>query len=390
MWGGYPTSRQSTPGESSKCPLRSVVRIVRFVATAVAATIKSCAQCTPNAEIAKPSVTQGRAARRGDDWASDLPKCHHLEMSLKQSVNRILSELTGHQLVKATTIKLLEARAATRERDAAAHRRRLNDLTAQLADQASRIGEQVARIEALTKPKPKPVAKLPADYDDDMRAVWPLVSSRTMTGHEKTNLLIHSVKYVERYAIPGAIVECGVWRGGSMLSVAYMLDRLSSRERDLYLFDTFTGMTEPTDRDMHIWVKKPAGEVLSTKAKGTAPIWAPASLEDVKQGFEAVNYPPERLHYVPGKVEDTIPHEAPDQIAILRLDTDWYESTRHELTHLYGRLVPGGVLILDDYGSWQGSKDATDEFLADTDEPLMLTRVNRGRVAIKPGLNSRV
>ena len=67
-----------------------------------------------------------------------------------------------------------------------------------------------------------------------------------------------------------------------------------------------------------------------------------------------------------GKVEDTIPGEAPEEIAVLRLDTDWYESTKHELEHLYRRLAPGGVLIIDDYGTWEGSKDATDEFLAET------------------------
>lgn len=312
--------------------------------------------------------------------------CFDQDMTWKQSINRTLEKTTGRQLVKLTTVEKLKAQAAARGREGAADRRELKRLKSNLEEQASRLAEQVTRIETLTKPKPKPPAKLPADYDDDMRAIWPLVSDRTMTGHEKTNALIQSVKYIERYAIPGAVVECGVWRGGSMLSVAYMLDRLASYDRDLYLFDTFTGMPDPTDRDVHIWVKKGADEVLATQAKGTAPIWKPASLKDVQQGFESVNYPAARIRYVPGKVEETIPQGAPDKIAILRLDTDWYESTKHELAHLYSRLAPGGVLILDDYGSWQGSKDATDEFLVDTGEPLMLIRVNRGRVAIKPGL----
>jgi hypothetical protein len=87
---------------------------------------------------------------------------------------------------------------------------------------------------------------------------------------------------------------------------------------------------------------------------------------------------------VKGKVEDTIPGHAPEQIAILRLDTDWYESTRHELEHLYPRLSSGGVLLLDDYGYWEGAREAVDEFLAQTGERLLLTRMASGRLAVKP------
>ena len=236
--------------------------------------------------------------------------------------------------------------------------------------------------------KGKGAKGLPADYDDETRDIWRLVRGRTMTGHAKLHYLIEAVRYVVANDIPGAVVECGVWRGGSMLTVAHALSRLGVTERDLYLFDTFTGMSEPSERDVHIHAGKSAADILTDQDRG-GPIWHVATLEDVRQGFEKVDYPEERLHFVPGKVEDTIPEQAPDTIAILRLDTDWYESTKHELTHLYHRLSPGGILIIDDYGSWQGAKDATDEFLAATGEPLMLTRVARGRVAVKPGLPGR-
>jgi hypothetical protein len=103
-----------------------------------------------------------------------------------------------------------------------------------------------------------------------------------------------------------------------------------------------------------------------------------------------VAYPPERVHLVEGAVEETVPISAPEVISVLRLDTDWYASTKHELVHLYPLLSPGGVLILDDYGTWQGSREATDEFLSETGEPLLLTRVNRSRITVKPGLRSVV
>ena len=116
----------------------------------------------------------------------------------------------------------------------------------------------------------------------------------------------------------------------------------------------------------------------------TARVWAVASLEDVQAGFATVPYPSERVHYVKGPIEQTIPAQMPDQIAILRLDTDWYESTAHEFEHLYPRLVSGGVLMIDDYGFWKGSREATDEFMERTGERLLLVRMDSGRVAVKP------
>jgi O-methyltransferase len=233
---------------------------------------------------------------------------------------------------------------------------------------------------------------LPTDYDQETREIWDAVRKRTMTPHARVHHLIQAVRYIDRYNVPGAIVECGVWRGGSMLAVAHALLRRGAADRDLYLFDTFTGMSEATERDVRIAEGKHADEFLA--ASGPGPLaWARpanwvATLEDVKEGFADLAYPESRVHFVPGKVEDTVPEHAPERIAILRLDTDWYESTKHELSHLYKRLSPGGVLIIDDYGTWQGSKEATDEFLDETGEALLLTRVARSAVAVKPGLQS--
>jgi O-methyltransferase len=109
-----------------------------------------------------------------------------------------------------------------------------------------------------------------------------------------------------------------------------------------------------------------------------------ASKEDVQAGFDDVPYPPDKVHLIPGLVEETVPAQAPDQIAVLRLDTDWYASTKHELTTLYPRLSPGGVLLIDDYGWWLGSRQAVDEYLAETGARLLLLRMDEGRIAVKP------
>lgn len=100
--------------------------------------------------------------------------------------------------------------------------------------------------------------------------------------------------------------------------------------------------------------------------------------------MKSTAYPMENVHLVKGKVEDTIPKILPSQIALLRLDTDWYESTRHELIHLYPNLVKNGVLIIDDYGHWRGSKQATDEYFDGFAPKPFLQRVDyTGRLSIK-------
>lgn len=222
----------------------------------------------------------------------------------------------------------------------------------------------------------------PADYDESYREIIRAVRPFTMTGNDKLHALITATRYIQQHRIPGAIVECGVWRGGSMHAVARTLDELGDHSREIYLFDTFEGMPPPSDKDVRIDGATAQG-LLATRNK-TAHVWAIATLDDVENGLAQLPYPKERFHCVPGRVEDTVPGQAPEQIALLRLDTDWYESTAHEFEHLYPRLAPGGVLMIDDYGWWQGSRDATEEFLKRTGEPLLLIRMASGRVAVKP------
>jgi O-methyltransferase len=230
--------------------------------------------------------------------------------------------------------------------------------------------------------KPKPKHKLPRHYDDEARQIIRAVRPRTMTAHEKLYALILAVRHVVDHGIDGALLECGVWRGGSMQAVALTLLGRGVSDRDLHLYDTFAGMPEPSDRDRR-HDGEPAADVLARTPK-TSVFWAIAGLDDVRAGMAETGYPADRIHFHPGRVEDTVPDQAPERIAILRLDTDWYESTRHELEHLYARVPSGGVVLIDDYGYWEGARQAVDEFLAHTGEPLLLVPMASGRIAVKP------
>jgi O-methyltransferase len=199
---------------------------------------------------------------------------------------------------------------------------------------------------ASTKPAAPAAAALPRDYDTEAVATITAVKPWTMTSPEKLNALILAVRHVVKHEIPGDIVECGVWRGGSMQATARTLLEAGDTSRDLYLFDTFEGMPPPTEEDRR-HDGKSAAELLAANER-TSGVWAVASLEDVQDGMAKVAYPPDRVHFVPGMVEDTVPGKAPEQICVLRLDRGWYASTKHELETLYPRLVPGGVLLIDD------------------------------------------
>ncbi len=219
-----------------------------------------------------------------------------------------------------------------------------------------------------------------ADLEEDELATLEAVRHYTMTSDERIVALTQAVDYVERTGVSGAIVECGVWRGGSMMAVARTLLSRGNANRDLFLFDTFEGMSAPTemDRDHH---GTPAANLLERSSRSDE-VWCYADVEDVRANLKSTGYPPRHLYLLKGRVEDTIPDQAPDEIALLRLDTDWYESTAHELNHLYPRLGSGGVLIIDDYGHWQGARRAVDEYFGGK---VLLQRIDyTGRLVVKP------
>ncbi len=230
--------------------------------------------------------------------------------------------------------------------------------------------------------------RFPPDIDEAERDAIAEILPFTMTGSGQLASLRDAVRYIESAGIPGDIVECGVWRGGSSMAMATMLRSLGSTTRHLYLFDTFAGMAEPGPEDVSFNAAR-AGEARSAWQSGQradgANDYCFASLEDVEQNLRSTGYPADRVHLVKGMVEDTIPAAAPDRIAILRLDTDWYASTKHELEHLWPRLSVGGVIIIDDYGCWQGARKATDEYFASRGIQLFLERhgIPEARSAIK-------
>lgn len=221
-----------------------------------------------------------------------------------------------------------------------------------------------------------------ADLSQADREIVSRVNAFTMTSLERRASLLGAVDHIVKHKIQGDIVECGVWRGGSMMAVALALIARGDTSRHLYLYDTFEGMSEPTEADRGLSGESAQAQLERTK-RGQG-VWCEASLDDVQANLWSTGYPRERIHFVKGKVEDTIPATLPTQVALLRLDTDWYESTRHELAHLYPLLAQHGVLIIDDYGHWEGAKKAVDEYFADSAEPTFLHRVDyTARLVVK-------
>jgi O-methyltransferase len=227
-------------------------------------------------------------------------------------------------------------------------------------------------------------ASLPESSSEDLEIIRG-VKPFTMTSPERIYGLINAVRYLTTNKIPGDFVECGVWKGGSMMAVAKTLLALNSTDRELHLFDTYAGMTAPSAKDGTRFANETPGQtfVQSQNPDGTCQ-WCYSSLEETRRNMLSVGYPEKKIHFVKGPVEETIPANAPAQIALLRLDTDFYESSKHEMVHLFPRLVSGGVLLLDDYGHWEGQRTAVDEYLAEQKVRLLLNRLDyTGRVGIK-------
>lgn len=209
----------------------------------------------------------------------------------------------------------------------------------------------------------------------------------SMTSMERLYGVYTAINYIVDRRISGDIVECGVWRGGSMMMAALTLRHRGDLDRRIFLFDTFEGMARPSAGD-HKFEGPSEGDVMdrwTRSRRGDGGVdWNRASLRDVEEALGGTRYPGERLEFVKGPVEETLPSRAPERIAVLRLDTDFYSSTRHELQTLFPRLVSQGILMVDDYGTWAGSAQAVDEYFDEQGPRPYFSRMDAGgRLAVK-------
>jgi hypothetical protein len=240
--------------------------------------------------------------------------------------------------------------------------------------------------ELRTLTQPTSFEMLMNELDPGFRAIYR--NHLNVDGFDITQFTTYKiVEHLVKNRVPGDFVECGVYRGRMVRVMIHTLQQLGISDRSIYLYDTFAGMTQPTTDDYR-GVPEDAEVVLAKWERGRQPDginrWNHATLDEVRDGLHQTGYPPERVRFVPGDVLETVTPNSHDRIAFLRLDTDWHASTKHELECLYGRLVVGGVLVIDDYGRWRGSRKATDEFLETlgSDAPL-LVRTSGERVCVK-------
>ena len=186
-----------------------------------------------------------------------------------------------------------------------------------------------------------------------------IVKPYTQTGEERISALFESLEYIRTSQIKGDFVECGIWKGGNVLGILEYLDFYKIYDVKVCLYDTFSGQTKPDIIDENIHGGN-AIEMINSNVFDYNII----SLNEVKEILSKTNFPIENIIYVVGDVEETLNNKEniPDKIALLRLDTDFYKSTKKELEILYPVLSNNGILIVDDYGYWKGSKLAVDEY----------------------------
>mgnify|MGYP001195147568 CR=1 FL=1 len=226
----------------------------------------------------------------------------------------------------------------------------------------------------------------PIDISNEIIKEYQEIEPFTATSIERIAALLDSVKYIANNHIDGDFVECGVWKGGSCMLMAKELIKQNDLNRTIWLYDTFEGMTQPTNADVEIETGIKGKALLSNVEKTTEKynMWAYAPIKEVRNNMLKTNYPIDNIKYIKGKVEDTLKSSVPNKIALLRLDTDWYESTKIELEVLYPLITKGGVLIIDDYGHFEGAKRAVDDYFRKINQQPLLNRIDyTGRLIIK-------
>lgn len=205
----------------------------------------------------------------------------------------------------------------------------------------------------------------------------------TISSLEKMYSLYKAVQYITKLKILGDMVECGVWKGGSAMMMAAALLEMDEKKRTFYLYDTYAGMAKPKDNDID-FLGRPAIKKWGKNQKTNYNKWFYADLEETKLNLFSTMYPKEKINFVKGKVEDTIPKIMPEKISLLHLDTNWYESTYHELCYLFPRLSINGVIIIDNYDFSRGEREAVDKYFKENNINILLCPVGgETRIGIK-------
>jgi hypothetical protein len=226
----------------------------------------------------------------------------------------------------------------------------------------------------------------PREINDKEKDIIKYVAANqlTMVSYERMFATVMACKYVVERGIEGDFVECGVWRGGNAILAAYIFS-LYQQKRKIWLFDSFNGTFETNDDEYFYVDGKTCKSLFQFREKrpdGGSSI-AYASLEEVKTNFSKAGLLNDNIVFVQGDVRQTLDLNIPEKISVLRLDTDWYESTKKELCVLYPKLSRQGILIIDDYGAWSGSKKATDEYFTNIRRPFFHYTDWTGRMGVK-------
>jgi hypothetical protein len=294
----------------------------------------------------------------------------------------------GLEIVKSTTLSAFQKEATRLEQQQQEDQASIARLTEKITDLSNIASEYQFKLEhsydyQAIMAQDQLRAGM-SNLEPEFLALYEQCRQYTMTSWERLYALYKSLQYTVENRIPGDLVECGVWRGGSMQLVAHVLQSLGDTNRTLFLYDTFEGMTEPDPAfDIDFSGNEAVNDWREVQRRGVK--WAYAPVEEVQEVIASSGYPMEKVKLVKGRVEETIPATIPASIALLRLDTDWYSSTKHEMEHLYPKLSPQGILILDDYGHYQGARRGVDEYLSTLDKKPLLQRVDYScRLAVKP------
>jgi len=209
-----------------------------------------------------------------------------------------------------------------------------------------------------------------SDFADFNNEVVNYVKKYTMTEPNGIISLLEAVRYIEENKIKGTYVECGVWKGGSIMAIIKQLQNLNITNRNIILYDSFEGSENHSKFDISTVEKFSGKKYMDNWNEAVT-----ASEKEVRTNIAYMGYDKSLIQFIVGQVENTIPENNIKEIALLRLDTDFYESTKIELEYLFPKLSKGGIVIIDDYSLWQGSKKATDEYFKTNNIQIYLQSV---------------